>query len=362
MAKTVFILGAGASQQAGVPLMSGFLDTARDLLDRGRLDSGDATKFDKVFSTISKLSAVFSKSYLDLDNIEEVFGAIEMGWLIQSLGGVPKEEIPEVKEAIQRLIVRTIEITAQFPISGDPLSIQSPSPYGYFFELVKHMREDSNDFPCSILTFNYDIVLDYTFRYFDIYYCLSEKPSNSRLKILKLHGSLNWGWCDKCNEIMSCDLQKYTSNRELYVNRLYKEGIRSTEIPIGTKISKFKHPRCKNPLKGPVLVPPTWNKTEYHTSLSNVWRQAAKELSEAENIFIIGYSFPETDLFFKYLLALGGISETQIRRFWVFNPDRKLEPSYKSLIGRGIEKRFKYHSEVFLEAIRIIQTELSHNS
>jgi hypothetical protein len=38
-----------------------------------------------------------------------------------------------------------------------------------------------------------------------------------------------------------------------------------------------------------------------------VWRTAAQHLSEAEHIFIIGYSLPETDQFFRYLYGLGTV-------------------------------------------------------
>jgi hypothetical protein len=37
-----------------------------------------------------------------------------------------------------------------------------------------------------------------------------------------------------------------------------------------------------------------------HTGLSSVWRAAATHLAEAENVFIIGYSLPDTDEFFRY--------------------------------------------------------------
>ena len=38
----------------------------------------------------------------------------------------------------------------------------------------------------------------------------------------------------------------------------------------------------------PVIVPPTWNKTDYNQALGHVWRRAARELSDAENIIVIG--------------------------------------------------------------------------
>ena len=94
----------------------------------------------------------------------------------------------------------------------------------------------------------------------------------------------------------------------------------------------------------PVIVPPTWNKTDYNQTLVNVWRRAAEELSEAENIFVIGYSLPETDAFFRYLYALGSIGDNLIKRFWVFDPDPtgEVEPRFRRFLGRAVERRFKF--------------------
>ncbi len=54
--KTIFILGAGASKQAGAPLMTDFLDCAYDLLrmkTQGVIESKE--EFDDVFNAISEL-------------------------------------------------------------------------------------------------------------------------------------------------------------------------------------------------------------------------------------------------------------------------------------------------------------------
>ena len=63
-------------------------------------------------------------------------------------------------------------------------------------------------------------------------------------------------------------------------------------------------------------------KTEYHNSLSIVWKKAAQLLSEAENIFVIGYSLPESDSFFRYLYGLGTVGDFMLKRFWIFDPDQ----------------------------------------
>ena len=83
-AKTIFILGAGASAQSGVPVMSNFLDIAEVLWRTGKVESA-AEHFETVFEGRSKLQAVFSKARLDIMNIEDVFAAFEMGRTLASL-------------------------------------------------------------------------------------------------------------------------------------------------------------------------------------------------------------------------------------------------------------------------------------
>ena len=72
MSDTVFILGAGASREAGCPLMADFLERARYLYAAGMVE--DVRKsFEIVFEAIGDLQPVHSKSQLDLTNIESIF-------------------------------------------------------------------------------------------------------------------------------------------------------------------------------------------------------------------------------------------------------------------------------------------------
>src|SRR5687767_8914467 len=97
--KTVFLFGAGASRGAGGPLMSDFLDRAHDLMRLNASELGAQRKdFEDVFQAIGELHGVHSKSHLDLDNIEIVFGAIEMGLLLGKLGNRKQEEIKKLRD------------------------------------------------------------------------------------------------------------------------------------------------------------------------------------------------------------------------------------------------------------------------
>jgi hypothetical protein len=82
MAKTVFILGAGASHTSGTPLMGNFIDAARRL--RPSINNTHlADAFDLVFLGISALQLAHSKSDLDIYNLESVFAAFEMARLFR---------------------------------------------------------------------------------------------------------------------------------------------------------------------------------------------------------------------------------------------------------------------------------------
>ena len=121
---------------------------------------------------------------------------------------------------------------------------------------------------------------------------------------------------------------------------------------MGAHIREYEHCNDKS-VDAPIIVPPTWNKTTYHRALSDVWGRAAQELSDTENLFIVGYSLPESDVFFRYLFALGTIGETPLRRAWVFNPDTspEIRERYSSLFGPGAEQRFKFFPVNFIDAI-----------
>ena len=91
-----------------------FLDVARNLFLTDRLQ-GDKNAFTKVFRTIGHLQRVHSKAQLDLNNIESVFTALELGKVIRTVPGLEPDEIPEVIATLKMLIVRTLEERITFP-------------------------------------------------------------------------------------------------------------------------------------------------------------------------------------------------------------------------------------------------------
>lgn len=353
--KSVFIFGAGASRSAGGPLMSDFFDKAERLLRHKKVPDAKA-EFENVLNAISELQPMHAKSYFDLDNLEMVFGAIEMGQLIHKFAGRTPDEIAALRVSIVTLIVKTLEQSILFPARQG--QVRAPQAYMDFSEMLKQLEKKTHTRDYSFITFNYDVALDYALFCNNIstdYYLAGDTaPTSIAVPLLKLHGSINWGRCPKCDEIVPYDVGTVSFN-------LFRQDRDAQVIfDLGSKITTQIHKLCSTQLSGPpVIVPPTWDKTTHHAKLVNVWRRAAKELEIAENIFVIGYSLPDSDLFFRYLFSLGSEGKTRIKRLWVIDPDRNnVEPRFRGLIGRGLENRFKFHELKFEEAIQTIQSAL----
>ena len=65
MSEIVFILGAGASESSGAPLMNNFLERAQKLYATGKL-SAHEEHFKRVFEIVSSLQIIHSKSKMDI--------------------------------------------------------------------------------------------------------------------------------------------------------------------------------------------------------------------------------------------------------------------------------------------------------
>jgi len=354
MSKVVFIFGAGASKQAGTPLMLEFLDVARGVLESGKV-SDAAESFQAIFGGMSVLQQVHSKSQLDIQNVESVFAAYEMAKTIHRFGSYNDEQIDDLLTAMRAVIVKTVEQTLMLPVRTQ--HAYPPVPYEDFGKLVQFLVQEAMPRQTvSIITFNYDVAVDYALHHqsTQVQYALGT-DTEAGIPVLKLHGSLNWARCTKCSAIVPWKLDQYLQRHTW--NLRVNTHLRQVKLLIGSRIRDFEH--CGQKVEPqPVIVPPTWGKLEHHRVLSRVWSRAAKELSEAEHIFIIGYSLPLSDSFFRYLYALGTVGQAILQRFWVFNPDTtgEVEARFRQLLGPGATQRFQYFPKTFENSISIIKT------
>jgi len=342
MSKHIYILGAGCSVDSGVPLMNGFLQRSEDISRSGR-----AGKFSKEFEMVLKgrmaLTNTHSKSSsIDVHNLEAVFSAFEMAKLLGKLDGFSAEELDQFPDMYKGVIGRTIETGQQFVREGSTL--KAPRSYDTFANLIKQRLK--NDI--SIITFNYDVGLDYALhsKGVRIDYALPGSPP-SDIKLLKLHGSIHWA--ADGTDIRALDFGSAVARGRYDLQPRNEAEPTTFEIcsalgqPLGTK-------------SYPVIVPPTWNKSDYHSAIANVWRAAARELSTAEHIYVIGYSLPRTDQFFHLLFALGTqSSSTILRRVIVVNPDVKAGKRVNSGLGTQTQGLFEYYEKDFDQCLHEVE-------
>ncbi|MFH1311829.1 MAG: hypothetical protein ABIJ00_01245 [Candidatus Eisenbacteria bacterium] len=358
MARVVFILGAGASEDIGAPLISDFLDKAEDLKRGDKLSVEDRGSFENVFESLGRLRGIDSKCLINLDNIEEVFNTIEMGQIIGHLGELDGEQIDGLAGAIRRLIVCTLEKSIQFEWEGN--TIIPVGTYVDFVRLLGELKTRGSAWSSAVITFNYDIAIDFAMDRagLGIDYGFKNGTRAGGMPVLKLHGSVNWGLCDNCGELDAVKVGDHAYKQGVYVgpNPL---GDSKCCMSVSSSLRGLVHKRCGKELDGqPFIVPPTLNKAQHHARISPVWKRAAEELADAEYVYVIGYSMPEADNFFRYLLAVGLFSSTRLRKFKVLDPDERLAERYKSILGQSTKRRFDSAPVKFQEAMPIIEDDL----
>ncbi len=347
MSDIVFILGAGASKECGAPLMHDFLDVASRLLHSKSVED-KKEHFERVFKAIGGLQSVHSKSKLDITNIESIFTSLEIANVLGRLPNFEATDIPKVISSLKEVIVTTLEQTICYPTSRN--CVDAPRNYVNFAETIKYLLSDA--FPSqsvSIISFNYDVALDMALYkaglgpdYGIPPASLSERP----VPLYKLHGSLNWAVMKDTGEVMPLRLEEYFKKCS---HRDWEE--RGTcLLEIGSNIQEIFGKFEKQVEKEPVIVPPTWNKADYHQMLAKIWSSAADHLSEAKSIFVLGYSLPETDAFFRLLYALGTVGDSPLDRLIVYNPDTSgdVDRRFKELLGPGAIARYTYKSSKFV--------------
>jgi|GEM_PF-421734 len=328
--RNVFILGAGFSVSAGAPLVNNFLDIARELYDdpMSGLNSEERNYFREVFFFKQEMSRAREKMRkIDLDNIEHLFGLVEMRHRL-------KDADSDTRDATVYLIAKTLQLalnrkphrcriawTLNSKAGDDssfPSNIEKDSTnnryfadmYDFFAGLIagcydSQVRRTWRD--SVVITFNYDLVLDDALWRLGIapdYHLknpeVEQETSAPKMSVLKLHGSTNWAVCQNCKHVV-----------------VTRPKATSLELD-------YKRQVCAKCGKGPfqlLLVPPSWDKTEHQALMRTVWESAADALNTATRICIIGYSMPEADAFFKYLITLGLADNHQLYKLIVVNKD-----------------------------------------
>jgi SIR2-like domain len=150
--------------------------------------------------------------------------------------------------------------------------------------------------------------------------------------LFKLHGSLNWVYCPRCQEI---------------------------DITIGYKdASELLDDRAKVPCVNgyctafyePALLGPTMLKEYTTRPFSELWQLCEQEIARTKKLVFVGYSLPEADYLIRAMLIRGLSRNPQRGRLEVMVIDKERKTLEQERLGAELDNRYR---SLFGERVRI---------
>jgi NAD-dependent SIR2 family protein deacetylase len=341
MSTDVMILGAGFSKALGAPMQREILQRILKLDVSGLLEDEKSVYLRSLEKLKQLLSEVMFLSLTDLRiDLEDIYTPLDNSIFTgSSFRQLSAREASDFRKSIDTLISLFMKHSLENISSNDTFCSRLATDLTLY--KTNHKKSDR----LSFITTNWDILLDTAlfnamghsdgqidycchtvqFRTTDQYYpgLMADALGKFRVKILKLHGSMNWLHCPRCGRL-------YTT---------FDEKISILEY--------LREPRCRICAKnfgnsgtsdgGPILenqlLMPTFLKEISNAQLKLVWQNAAIELSEAKNLYFIGYSFPSADFELRTLLSR---NVSHSARIFVVNmgDDKELLERYKKFFGK----------------------------
>ncbi len=302
----VFLLGSGFSVAAGAPL-------AKEVLAKIFSIEKIAPEIVALKSWLEKHLFMQQPNWLEVSNFEEVLSRLE---LFEHYSGTRLKN-KYLLESKTNLLLR--EFIAQL----QPNKLQAN--LSYYDSFVKHLKADD-----VVITFNYDLVVENALNRHNIgvNYQLALPSSayssnlidadQKRLTVIKLHGSINLGFCPDCLTI-----------QEASAESILCECCSSHSSMIQ------QQPVSKSSLR-PFLIPPTLFKSYSLLEQRRLWYTAYQFLAQADEVIIIGYSLPSADILATQLLDFAYRARIKAHQIMVINGKQANTEQYKLIYPQGL--------------------------
>lgn len=328
--KTVYVLGAGFSAGAGLPIQSRVLGNILSKI--GYSFSGIlATESEKAFQEslngkIDDITAFVRRCFPHQDQmLEDIFTLLDQSIRTSShFKGYSGVQLEEIRKTWIELLVGYFHALSAGYLQSNKTVCQR-----YVTALLKQKIVQGQDSdPCSIISLNWDSVIEDSFYEVldktrvhgkaDIDYCVYTTPLDKsthtpstkqkaaglfNLKLLKIHGSTTWLRCPNSNHI-------YTGLGS--PENPYKIYVQARKSPFIEKYYPDSEDDNGAPLLEPFIITPTYAKIFDQPHIQTTWHNAYVELREASKIVFVGYSLPEADYHFRTLLRRAIRDQTTI--------------------------------------------------
>lgn len=334
--KITFLLGAGASAPSEIPtvttLLTSLWEKARKL---NRDDIDELAKFcekNRIQNIEDLLTAAYfsnfaakKNSVLSLLNYF-LFSGNErndrfFGESIQKLSS-------DVNTASISFLQETLQILFGL-LTSTMIKANPNNAHDAIAQFVKEHKET------SIITTNYDCCMDEALasNQLEIKTSIDSKINNNSkdgIELIKMHGSINWAYCESCQYTREFNLSK--------MKETYLEDSASYPV-IGIC------PKCTGQRR-PLLVPPLSFKFMMFPSLIRLWNSAREKIENAEYLIVIGYSFSDADNYITKIVSLS-MSMNPNQKMIVVTKDSELVELLRNKFSVSIES---FNKKRILEA------------
>jgi hypothetical protein len=307
---TTYILGAGFSKCAGLPVQAEFSDLIFSPVFPTALDK----KITRVLTDF--LRDVFQwRPRSPMPELEDIFTCIDLSANTGHQLGL--KYTPKVLRAIRRLAIHRIFsiLDQKYALSDDILA------------LLNHALNGASTTP-NFIVLNWDIVLEKHLRDINMatlvdidYGCdsvewsvlsVSRPRGVVRVPVCKMHGSSNWLYCENCKSLFY-DLD---SKRPLHAEvglvaddfRLFDKKLSSVKFESLLKMKSTERAcrRCGNEVASHIATF-SYRKSFRTHAYSAIWHRAEDLLANSKHWVFIGYSLPKADFELKSLLKAAEI-------------------------------------------------------
>ncbi len=210
-----------------------------------------------------------------------------------------------------------------------------------YLNFIKYIKRRRSKSPLTIITTNWDTLLEEYLIKNNMHYnlCLNEKyyfeddlinksityTNCKDLRLIKVHGSINWFRCLNCNML---SIYKKFKIADLLFNDEKNESCLKCNMKVDEETEMLE----------PEIITPTMIKSIDSQLYKNLWSTASNELREADEVIFIGYSMPVADYELRYLFQKSISPNAKIDVILYHNDDPRRVDTDINLLP---EKRYK---------------------
>lgn len=302
--KYVFIMGAGASKDDKLPIQDEILkNILKQEFAFKNKEGSHIQEYKKVSNEIkSLLKNIFTgNNAIDNISLESIFNILETAiYKNENIGNIQIEKIKKYYDTLLEGIMFATLTDAKLK-EHNIFNKDTKSPYTMLGQKIYNGYENKKNINLSFITFNYDICLDRVllsmydedeYKSFDIDFGIDlgnyeqkgwfHRPRSRKINLLRPHGSINWAFCKSCGKVFSKISKQGTPLDLIGRKKCYNCGLSSLE---------------------PYIIHPTNNRIYENKYIMQIWNKVENILQESDCWCFIGYSLPDADRYFSYILS-----------------------------------------------------------